>query len=79
MYVLQGTAGSQYFTGGQFRVSSGTEIPENPPGCCARAWSSFQALPAQHPLSVHGAGLPDCGRGQLVLKNCGWDLILFAS
>ena len=64
--VLQGTTGSQYFAGGQCRVSGGAEIPENPAGGGTGAWSSFQALPAQHPLSLHGAGLPRCGRGQSV-------------
>lgn len=64
--VLQGAAGSKYFTRGQCRVQSGAEVPENPAGGGAGARSSFQALPTQHPLSVHGAGLPGRGRGQLV-------------
>lgn len=67
---LQGTAGSQYFARRQCRVSSGTEVPENPAGGGARAWSSFQALPTQHPLSVHGAGLPGVGRGLLTFIEC---------
>lgn len=63
----QGTAGSQYFAGRQCRVQSGAKVPENPAGGGARTWSGFQALPTQHPLPVHGAGLPSCGRGQFKL------------
>lgn len=59
--VLQGTAGSQYFAGGQCRMSSGAEVPENLAGGGSRAGSNLQAFPAQHPLSLHRAGLPDCG------------------
>lgn len=56
-------------------MSSGTEVPENPTGGGARARSSVQALPSQHPLLVHGAGLPGCGRGQLH-KDSFWSLFL---
>lgn len=59
--VLQGTAGSQYFAGGQRRMSSGAEVPQNPAGGGSRAGSNLQALPAQHPRSLHRAGLPDRG------------------
>lgn len=72
LYVLQGTACSQYFARGQRRVQSGTKVPENLASGGSRAWSSFQALPTQHPLSVHGASLPGRGRGQSMatcLKN----------
>lgn len=72
-FVLpQGTAGSQYLAGRQCRMQSGAEVPENPAGGGARTWSSFQALPTQHPLPVHGAGLPSCGRGEgvLILNIC---------
>ena len=58
--VLQGTVGSQYFAGGQRRMSSGAEVPENPAGGGSRAGANLQTFPAQHPLSLHRAGLPDC-------------------
>lgn len=67
--LLQGAAGHQYFAGRQRWMQGGAEIPENPAGGGARTWSSFQALPAQHPLTVYGAGLPSGGRGQLVFMH----------
>ena len=66
--MLQGAAGSQYSAGGQCGLQGGAEVPEDPAGGGARAGSSFQAFPTQHPLSVHGAGLPRRRRGQLALS-----------
>lgn len=62
----QGAAGCQHLAGRQRRMQGGAEVPENSAGGGARTRSSFQALPAQHPVTVHGAGLPSGGRGQLV-------------
>lgn len=45
-------------------MPGGAEVPEDPAGGGAGAGPSFQTLPAQHHLSVHGAGLPRGGRGQ---------------
>lgn len=42
-------------------MSSGAEVPENPAGGGSRARPSLQAFPAQHPFSLHRAGLPDRG------------------
>lgn len=62
--LCQGTAGCQYSAGGQCRVQSGAEVPEDPPSGGAGARSSLQTFSTQHPLSVYGAGLPYRGRGQ---------------
>lgn len=51
-------------------MSGGAEVLENPAGGGARAGPSFQALPAQHHRSLHGAGLPRGGRGQSVAHSC---------
>lgn len=45
-------------------MPGGAEVLENPAGGGAGAWPRFQTLPAQHHLSLHGAGLPRGGRGQ---------------
>lgn len=47
-------------------MPGGAEVLENPAGGGAGAWPSFQTLPAQHHLALHGAGLPRGGRGQSV-------------
>ena len=62
--VIQGAAGSQHTAGGQRRVQSGAEVPEDTAGGGAGARPGFQALPAQHPVPMHGAGVPHRGRGQ---------------
>lgn len=62
--ALQGATGSQHPAGGQRRVPGGAKVLKDPAGGGAGAGSSIQTLPAQHHLSLHGAGLPRGGRGQ---------------
>ena len=62
--VIQGAAGGQHTAGGQRGVQGGAEVLEDTASGGARAGPGLQALPAQHPVPMHGAGVPHRGRGQ---------------